>query len=45
MPPATHLERLASALELTGEIDLGLGLDWGGVWKTLPDRPHFQLKK
>lgn len=27
-----------------GEIGKGLGLEWGGDWKTIKDRPHFQLK-
>lgn len=25
-----------------GEIGEKLGLEWGGRWKTLQDRPHFQ---
>lgn len=27
-----------------GELGKGLGLGWGGDWKRLVDRPHFQLK-
>lgn len=23
--------------------DLGVGLEWGGDWKSFPDGPHFQL--
>ncbi len=26
-----------------GEIGQRLGLEWGGMWKTFPDRPHFQF--
>lgn len=27
-----------------GKIGQKLGLEWGGIWKSFPDRPHFQLK-
>lgn len=27
-----------------GAIALGLGLDWGGAWKSFKDMPHCQLK-
>lgn len=27
-----------------GAIGVGLGLDWGGNWKTIQDEPHFQLR-
>lgn len=27
-----------------GAIAQTLGLDWGGAWKTIVDRPHCQLK-
>ena len=27
-----------------GSIGEGLGLEWGGNWKSFKDRPHFQLK-
>ena len=27
-----------------GKIGKELGLEWGGDWKTLRDRPHFQLR-
>lgn len=27
-----------------GAIAVGLGLDWGGSWKTFKDMPHCQLK-
>lgn len=26
-----------------GEIGVSLGLEWGGHWKSIVDRPHFQL--
>ena len=26
-----------------GEIAEGLGLEWGGTWKSFIDKPHFQL--
>lgn len=28
-----------------GAIGRGLGLEWGGDWKSFVDRPHFQLRK
>ena len=27
-----------------GEIGEGLGLEWGGRWKSFPDKPHFQFR-
>lgn len=30
--------------EKMGEIGRGLGLRWGGDWKSFKDRPHFELK-
>lgn len=27
-----------------GEIGKSLGLEWGGSWTTIKDRPHFQLR-
>lgn len=30
---------------LLGTIGEGLGMEWGGRWPTLQDRPHYQLKK
>jgi peptidoglycan L-alanyl-D-glutamate endopeptidase CwlK len=27
-----------------GAIGVGLGLEWGGNWKTIEDQPHFQLR-
>lgn len=24
------------------QIGVSLGLEWGGLWKTFPDKPHFQ---
>jgi len=29
--------------EAVGAIGKGLGLEWGGDWKSIVDRPHFQL--
>lgn len=29
--------------EKVGAIGTGLGLEWGGNWKTIVDKPHFQL--
>ena len=29
--------------EKVGEIGKSIGLEWGGDWKSFPDRPHFQL--
>lgn len=29
--------------ERVGAIGVGLGLEWGGNWKSIKDRPHFQL--
>ena len=29
--------------ERAGEIGAGLGLEWGGNWKSIKDKPHFQL--
>lgn len=29
---------------LLGEVGESLGLEWGGRWKSLNDRPHFQYK-
>lgn len=29
--------------ERIGALGESLGLEWGGRWKTLVDRPHFQL--
>ena len=26
-----------------GKIGVSLGLEWGGNWKSIPDKPHFQL--
>ena len=27
-----------------GALGIGLGLDWGGTWKSIVDAPHFQLR-
>lgn len=27
-----------------GEIGVKIGLEWGGNWKSIVDKPHFQLK-
>jgi peptidoglycan LD-endopeptidase CwlK len=32
------------AYTTVGEIGKSLGLEWGGDWKTIADRPHFQTK-
>lgn len=29
--------------EAVGALGKGLGLEWGGDWKSIKDRPHFQL--
>lgn len=26
-----------------GAIGISIGLEWGGNWKSIPDKPHFQL--
>lgn len=26
-----------------GDLGKSVGLEWGGDWKSFPDRPHFQL--
>ncbi len=31
--------------EKCGAIGKGLGLTWGGDWKSFPDRPHLELKR
>lgn len=28
-----------------GDLGKSCGLEWGGDWKSFPDRPHFQLTK
>jgi hypothetical protein len=33
----------AATFARVGEIGQRLGLEWGGMWKTFPDRPHFQF--
>jgi peptidoglycan L-alanyl-D-glutamate endopeptidase CwlK len=30
--------------ETCGKIAESLGLEWGGRWKSLPDKPHIQMK-
>lgn len=30
--------------KVVGSIGTGLGLTWGGNWKTVEDQPHFQLR-
>jgi peptidoglycan LD-endopeptidase CwlK len=30
--------------EAVGAIGQGIGLDWGGAWATLVDKPHFELR-
>ncbi len=29
--------------EKVGKMGKSLGLEWGGDWKSFPDRPHFQF--
>ncbi len=29
---------------VVGALGEDLGLEWGGNWKTFPDKPHFQLR-
>jgi len=37
--------RPESEWEKLGELGKSLGLEWGGDWVSLKDRPHFQLPK
>ena len=30
-------------LNVVGKIGQGIGLEWGGSWKSIVDKPHFQL--
>ena len=30
-------------LNVVGKIGEGIGLEWGGSWKSIVDKPHFQL--
>ena len=30
-------------LTKVGKIGMGLGLTWGGSWKSFPDMPHFEI--
>ena len=39
-----HLAMVATAM-LQSASQLGVGLEWGGLWKSFIDMPHFQLKK
>lgn len=27
-----------------GSLGQSLGLEWGGIWKTMPDEPHYQFR-
>jgi len=38
------LWRDVSKYNRMGKIARDLGLEWGGDWKSFPDKPHFQLK-
>lgn len=41
----THsLDVIAAHILATAKC-LGIKVEWGGTWKTLVDRPHFELKK
>lgn len=37
--PGTH-----RAWEELGKMGEDIGLEWGGRWKTLVDKPHFQIR-
>ena len=37
-----HLASVAAAM-LQASSELGIPLEWGGLWKGFCDRPHFQL--
>tara|TARA_Y100000385_G_C13060980_1_gene624405 strand:- start:282 stop:683 length:402 start_codon:yes stop_codon:yes gene_type:complete len=39
-----HLTMVAAAM-LQSASQLGVGLEWGGLWKSFIDMPHYQLKK
>ena len=39
-----HLAMVATAM-LQSASQLGVGLEWGGLWKSFIDMPHFQLQK
>lgn len=34
----------ATLMNKVGRIGQSIGLEWGGAWKSLVDKPHFQLK-
>lgn len=36
-------ERMAKVVKMAAK-ELGIAIEWGGDWKRLVDRPHFQLK-
>ncbi|WPB58828.1 M15 family metallopeptidase [Xylophilus sp. GOD-11R] len=40
---ATYLPESA-AYDAVGAVGLEIGLDWGGNWTTIKDRPHYQLR-
>jgi hypothetical protein len=31
--------------DVVGAVGVELGLEWGGDWTTVKDRPHFQLRR
>ena len=33
----------AKLLNVVGKIGQSIGLEWGGSWKSIVDKPHFQL--
>lgn len=37
-----HLAIVAAAM-LQAAIELGVKIEWGGLWKSFQDMPHFQL--
>lgn len=30
-------------LDMAGQVGMGIGLEWGGSWKSFVDKPHFEL--
>ena len=39
-----YYRKVAQAF-FTAAIELGIQIEWGGLWKTFVDGPHFQLKE
>jgi len=38
-----HLATVAAAM-LQAANELGVRLEWGGLWRSFVDMPHFQIK-